>query len=175
MAAMKFGPILQNGYVVRDLERAALHWASVLGAGPFYLLEHIQFGDAYLRGRPLKIDMSVAVGYWHDVQIELIKQHDANPSIYNEFLASSGEGLQHLGVMVVSLDPELARLKAMGVEPVQWGATATGIRFAYVSSELHPGGMLELIESGPAINGFFGMARAAARDWDGKNPLRRPG
>ncbi len=172
---MKFGPILQNGYVVRDLERAAHHWAKTLGAGPFYLLEHVAFGDAFLRGRPLKIDMSVAVGYWHDLQIELIVQHDAAPSIYNEFLFHSGEGLQHLGVMVDALDPEVQRLKGLGVEPVQWGATASGIRFAYVSTDAHAGGMLELIESGPAINGFFAMARSAARGWDGKDPLRRPG
>jgi hypothetical protein len=173
--AIKFGPILQNGYVVRNLERAVEHWAGTIGVGPFFLLEHIQFGDVFFRGRPLNIDMSVAVGYWHDVQIELIVQHDTNTSIYTEFAQHAGEGLQHLGVMVDALDPELERLSKLGVKPVQWGATASGIRFAYVNTDVHAGAMIELIESGPAINAFFGMAREAARDWDGSKPLRRLG
>lgn len=173
--AVPFGPILQNGYVVRDLEKAVHHWAGTLGVGPFFLLEHIAFGDVYFHGKPLSIDLSVAVGYWHELQIELIVQHDDAPSIYTQFAKEHGEGLQHLGVMVDALDPEVERLKKLNVEPVQWGATATGIRFAYVSTDAHPGGMLELIEQGPAISAFFGMARDAARQWDGRNPLRRLG
>jgi hypothetical protein len=35
--------------------------------------------------------------------------------------------------------------------------------------------MIELIERGPAIDGFFAMVRAAALDWDGDRPLRRLG
>jgi hypothetical protein len=66
-------------------------------------------------------------------------------------------------------------LSKLGVKPVQWGATASGIRFAYVNTDVHAGAMIELIESGPAINAFFGMAREAARDWDGSKPLRRLG
>ncbi len=168
-----FGPVVQNGFVVRDLEAAVDHWSTKVGVGPFYLLDHIQYGDVYLRGAPLVFDMSVAIAQWGEIQIELIVQHDAAASIYTEFLNRHGEGLQHLGVMTDSLDAHLARLRPLGVQPVQWGATANGMRFAYLDTDRHPGGMIELIESGPAVQAFFAKIRRAAAGWDGSRPLRR--
>ena len=169
------GPIMQNGFVVADLEAAVHHWTTKLGVGPFFVLEHIPFGTLYLRGRPVSFDMSVAVAQWGEMQIELIVQHDETPSIYSEFRSRHGTGLQHVGVMTASLDAQLADLKLRGIEPVQWGSTTTGIRFAYVNTDEHAGGMLELIERGPAIEAFFGMVRQASVGWDGAKPLRRLG
>jgi hypothetical protein len=168
-----FGPIVQNAFVVRDLEAAVTYWSGTIGVGPFYLLDHVAFGPVYFRGAPLSLDMSVAIAQWGDIQIELIVQHDNSASIYSEFLARHGEGLQHLGVMTASLDEHLDRLKPLGIEPVQWGATATGMRFAYINTDRQAGGMIELIETGPAVEAFFAKIRGAAANWDGSRPLRR--
>ena len=173
--ALNFGPIMQNGYVVPAIEPAVQHWTEKVGVGPFYLLEHVAFGPAWLRGAPLRFDISVAIAQWGEVQVELIVQHDAAPSIYTEFIAAHGYGLQHVGVLTEDLDAQTARLRALGVEPVQWGATVAGMRFAYLNSDQHPGGMIELIERGPALDAFFAKVRAAARDWDGTRPLRKVG
>lgn len=175
MAAFEppFGPIVQNAYVVADLEAAVAHWTEKVGVGPFFLMEHIAFGDVWFRGAPLALDLSVAIAQWGEIQVELVTQHDASPSIYREFAARHGEGLQHVGVMTPSVDEHLRRLADRGIEPVQHGATANGMRFAYVATDAHPGAMIELIESGPAVDGFFAMVRKAARGWDGSRPLRR--
>jgi hypothetical protein len=121
--------------------------------------------------------MSVAVGHWGEVQVELIRQHDAVPTIYSSFVG--GSGLQHLGVMTDSVEAQLATLAARGISATQSGSTANGIRFAYVDTDAlpgaHPGGMIELIERGPAIDAFFSFVRAAADGWDGDRPLRRLG
>jgi hypothetical protein len=167
-----FGPIVQNAFVVRDLNTAVEYWTTKIGVGPFYLLDHVQFGPVYFRGAPLAIDMSVAIAQWGDVQIELIVQHDAAASIYTEFLARHGEGLQHLGVMTASLDEHLERLRPLGIEPVQWGGTANGMRFAYINTDRQAGGMIELIETGAAVEAFFAKVRRAAVNWDGTRPLR---
>jgi methylmalonyl-CoA/ethylmalonyl-CoA epimerase len=168
-----FGPIVQSAFVVDDLEIAVTHWSEKMGVGPFYSLEHIPFGKVYFRGEPLSLDMSVAVAQWGEIQIELIVQHDSSASIYTEFSARHGEGLQHVGVMTTALDEHLERLRPLGIEPVQWGATATGMRFAYLNTDAHPGAMVELIESGPAVEAFFSMVRKGAGNWDGTRPLRR--
>jgi hypothetical protein len=168
-----FGPIVQNAFVVNDLEAAVHHWSAKVGVGPFFVMEHIAFGSVYFRGAPLTLDMSVAIAQWGELQIELIVQHDSAPSIYAEFAALHGQGLQHLGVMTASLDAHLERLRALGIEPVQWGATAAGMRFAYLNTDGHPGGMIELIETGAAVEAFFAMIRKAAASWDGTRPLRR--
>jgi methylmalonyl-CoA/ethylmalonyl-CoA epimerase len=169
----RFGPIVQNAFVVHDLEAAVAHWSSKLGIGPFYAIEHIAFGPAYFRGKPLTLDISVAIAQWGEIQIELIVQHDAAESIYTEFAARHGEGLQHVGVMTASLDEHLERLRPFGIEPVQWGATATGMRFAYLNTDAHPGAMIELIETGPAVEAFFAMVRGGGARWDGTRALRR--
>lgn len=178
MTAALFGPVMQLGFVVPDLEAAARHWVS-LGVGPFFLLEHISFAEVRYLGRETRFDMSVAVAQWGGVQVELIHQHDAAPSIYTDYAGAKLGGLQHLGVMTDSVPAHLERLAVHGVTPVQVGATGNGIRFAYVNTDrlpgASPGGMIELIEHGPAIDGFFHVVKKASIGWDGRDPLRRLG
>jgi hypothetical protein len=42
-----------------------------------------------------------------------------------------------------------------------------------VSSDYHPGAMIELIEAGEAILGFFKLMQDSAAGWDGRDPVRR--
>jgi len=34
-----WGPVRQNGYVVRDVEAAMKYWTDVVGVGPFFYLD----------------------------------------------------------------------------------------------------------------------------------------
>ncbi len=171
-----FGPVMQNGFVVPDLDRALEHWTQVMQVGPFFRFEHIDFAQVWYRGQPASdIDLSVAIAYWGDIQIELIRQRNAVPSIYSEFEGRGLTGLQHMGVITESVERDLIRLAAQGVTPIQHGSTAAGMRFAYLSTDQHPGAMIELIESSRRMLAFFGTMRAAARDWDGSDPVRRVG
>jgi methylmalonyl-CoA/ethylmalonyl-CoA epimerase len=169
----RFGPVMQLGFVVPDLDRAMEHWTGNVGVGPFYVLSHIKFAEALYRGQPTDADISVAVAQWGEVQVELIQQFNDSPSIYSHFPYRAQGGLQHVGVMTRSVQEDLDKLRPLGIEPVQLGSTANGIRFAYLSTDQHPGGMIELIEHGPAIDGFFAMVREAAQGWDGAKPVRR--
>lgn len=170
-----FGPVMQFAFVVPDFERALEHWTNVMHVGPFFLMEHIAFAECEYRGKPANIDLTVAIAYWGDMQIEIIHQQDSSPSIYTEFLGRGLSGLQHVGVLTESVDEDLARLAGQGIVPVQQGRTATGIRFAYVSTDYHPGAMVELIGATRGVRDFFEMMRVAARDWDGRDPVRKIG
>ena len=166
-----FGPIMQNGFIVADMAAAIEHWARVMQVGPFFLFERVAFKEAWYRNNPATdIDLTVAIAYWGDVQIELIRQRNDVPSIYTDFQAHGRTGLQHMGVMTEDLDADLARLKARNVLPVQHGSTP-GMRFAYVSTDHHFGGMVELIEATPRARAFFERIRQAARDWDGRGAI----
>ena len=60
--SMKFGPIRQLGYVVRDIESAMLHWATALGIGPWFYNEHFEFNSfSYAGARHDGLDISVAM------------------------------------------------------------------------------------------------------------------
>ncbi|MGC8517807.1 MAG: VOC family protein [Steroidobacteraceae bacterium] len=169
------GPVMQNAFVVDDLDRAIQHWTRVMRVGPFFMFEHIGFRDLMFRGQPsAPINLTVAIAYWDDLQIELIRQHDESPSIYREFAAAHGPGMHHMGVLSNALEADLANLALVGVKPVLQGSAA-GMRFAYVETDDHPGGMIELIEATEGVRAFFSRMRLAAQDWDGREPVRRPG
>jgi hypothetical protein len=81
--------------------------------------------------------------------------------------------------MTASVADDLRHLESCGVYAVQSGSTGNGVRFAYVDTDTRPGAypgcMIELIESGAAIDGFFEIVRKAAINWDGSKPLRKIG
>ena len=81
----RFGPVMQLGFVVPDLERAMEHWTGTVGVGPFFVMSHIKFAEAIYRGAPTDADISVAVAQWGEVQVELIQQFNESPSIYSHF------------------------------------------------------------------------------------------
>jgi len=167
----KFGPILQNGYAVRDWRAAAEHWIDVMGVGPFFLMDHIQFDWCEFRGEPVELDMGVAIAYTGGQQIELVQQYNDAPSIYTEFLAVNEPGLQHMGVLVDDLQHTLDAHDLRG-KIVQQGRTAAGINFAYVDTVFHNGTMLELIEVDAGARSAFDYMQRKAADWDGSDPIR---
>jgi len=164
---------MQNGFLVEDLPAAIEHWARVLQVGPFFVFERVPFKELWYREQPAAdIELTVAIAYCGDLQIELIHQRNAVPSIYTDFRLRHGTGLQHMGVLSDNLERDLARLRAKNVVPIQHG-NAAGMRFAYVATDHHPGGMLELIEATPKTLAFFERMRTAARDWDGREAVVR--
>ena len=75
------GEIMQLAFVPADFDAALQHWIG-LGAGPFFALDHVRLEDVTYLGKPAEIDFSMVIGYWGDLQIELIRQHNDAPSIY---------------------------------------------------------------------------------------------
>lgn len=91
-----FGPIRQNGYVVRDIRAAMDHWVNVVGVGPWFFVEQVKTDYFRHRGVDQPLTMSIALANSGDLQIELIQQTNDAPSLYKEFLDAGHEGLQHL-------------------------------------------------------------------------------
>lgn len=169
-----FGEIRQNGYVVRDIEKALRHWTEVLGVGPFFYFECVPMQDFRYRGAPSPLEVSIALANSGPLQVELIQQRNDAPSMYRDFLAAGHEGLQHVAYWTERFDDDLARLRARGFEIGQSGCVggANG-RFVYFDSAGHPGTVVELSEVSGAKGRFFAHIAEAARRWDGSEPVRR--
>jgi methylmalonyl-CoA/ethylmalonyl-CoA epimerase len=94
--------IFQALVVARDVEKTAGEWAAVFGreVPEVVILDPEEIAHATYRGRPTKTRPKV-VPFLHPggLDIEVI-QPDSEPSIWREFLESSGEGVSHLGVWV---------------------------------------------------------------------------
>lgn len=170
-SAKAFGEIMQLGYVVEDIESAAMEWVERVGAGPFYTIERQPFDNYFYRGEKTELELSIAFGYWGDMQVELIKPLNDAKTFYTDALATGAGRLNHYATIVSDIDGLLER-NQLHDRVVQSGALSSGIKFVYLEEYL-PGGLhLELVEATEqALQGYAGM-RAVAAAWDGSNPIR---
>lgn len=168
-----FPPIMQLGYVVRNLDAALDHWVRVLGVGPFYVTGSVPYAQVQFRGRPIEIETRVAIAYHGDIQIEVMEQTGGDGSMFSEFLARHGEGLHHVCAETDDLAAMTARMAARGVGVLQGGQTKAGIPFAYFDTDpFDQGRVLEVVQPTPGLTRFFDRLKQAARDWDGNEPIR---
>lgn len=171
-----FGPVRQNGYVVRDIEAAMEHWTTVLGVGPFYYIERVPMESFLYRGEPSNPDVSIALANTGDLQIELIQQRNDAPSMYRDFLDAGNEGLQHLSCWSTDFERDLARALALGCEIGQEGRIGDPGRFVYLQTDTqpgaHPGTVMELSDVSGPKGKFFEHIRRKAAAWDGRHPIR---
>ena len=170
-----FGPVVQQGYVVPDVESAMRHWLA-RGVGPFVFVDIKEFPGLY-DGKPIMAEMMAGFAYSGDQQIEVITPADSHPSIYSDFLAHTPQGgLQHLAFWVDNVDAKLAELDNAGVEHKIWqryGTPPVYEAHAYIDLPSHPGVMVQLMARSDFYDMMFGLIHAAAQDWDGTtDPIR---
>jgi hypothetical protein len=173
-AAVAGGPIVQMCWAVESIEHAVPAWVESVGAGPFFLAAHIQFGNLTYRGRAATLDQSSAVGQWGGVQLELLEQHCQSPSGVLEMRAAGQTGLQHVTWFSDDLDAETARMAGLGFQEVM---TATlpvmgGMRIAWFDARALLGCMVEVYEESDLMRRFYRRVARAADGWDGSDPLR---
>jgi hypothetical protein len=167
-----FGPIRQNGYVVRDIHAAMDHWVRVHGVGPWFFVERVSVDWFRYRGEDSPLEMSIALANSGDLQIELIQQNNDAPSLYRDFLDAGHEGLQHVAYWSTDyqalLDRALADGHTIGHEGQIGGSQG---RFCYFESHSHPGSLIEISDISGGKGVLFERIRQAAKDWDGSNPI----
>ncbi|ROS38573.1 VOC family protein [Amycolatopsis thermoflava] len=170
-----FGPIRQNGYVVRDLRRAVRHWTEVIGVGPFFVIDDQPLNGFRFRGEPSEARIRVALAQSGGIQIELIEPLNDAQSAFGEFLRSGREGLQHIAFWTDEFDAAMREAAGRGLTVLQEGCSGSGApdeRFVYFTAEHHPGTMIELSETRGAKGRLFRAIAAAAEGWDGAEPVR---
>ena len=161
-------PFAQLAYYVPDARAAATFWAEHLGAGPFYLIEHIALTDVVVRGKPGNLDHTSAYGWRGETMIELVQQNCRSPSVFSE----RAWGLHHAACFAADLDAELARFERIGMVTAMSAATTSGVRFAFVDANASLGHYLELYADNPGLRDFYARVRQAAMEWDGRDAIR---
>ena len=162
--------IRQLGYVVSDLDEALKYWVDVVGAGPFFIIEHCALRDQIYRGQPAAVDVDIALGNSGDVQIELICQHNDVASIYNETSPAGHVGLHHFGIMPANFELAKAKFRERGCEEV-FSCTVSRAELAYFDTRKHVGHFTELWENSNVFNDVGFLVEDAAKNWDGNNPI----
>jgi len=166
-----FGAVVQQGYVVPDIDAAMRHWIA-RGVGPFFI-EYLRAIDAVVEGKPVQLELKAAFAYSGDQQIEVIQPLGRETSIYTEFLREHPRGgLQHLAFWCDSIPDTLAELqrKKMNFRVHQ----TYGDGHAYIDSIEQPGVMIQLMARTAQMEGLFRIIKDGAERWDGvTDPVRR--
>ncbi|MCL4465336.1 MAG: VOC family protein [Chloroflexi bacterium] len=140
--------------IVRDARAAMRAYWETAGIGPWRLctVSSEEYEQASCRGGPGRFTFLTALADLGNVQFELIQPLQGN-SIYSDFLAQHGEGIQHLATRVPDLGKAIDEASANGLTVIQAGlhrrGRPRGGGFAYLGTEdpLHV--TLEFI--GPAV------------------------
>lgn len=164
--------VRQLAYVVRDLDAALTYWTEVLKVGPFFLLEHCPLLNQKYYGKPSNVDVDLALGNSGALQIELIFQHNDEPSVYKEFLDAGRVGVHHFGLMPVDYQTTCAHYRSLG-HAAAFECTVGGAELVYFDTVKTVGHYIELWDNSDVFKTMFQKIEDAAKGWDGKDPVRR--
>ncbi len=168
------GEVMQLAFVPEDFDAAVKHWTETMGVGPFFLMEGIHLEGMKYRGEPTDAMFDLALAYWGDIQIELIRPRDDHPSIYSGEYADVGGGLHHVCILVDDIDEARRVCGEKGAEIVIEGALGDS-KVIYVDPGRGPGSLVEILQQGEGGPGLFAMIKQAGDGWDGSEPLRTLG
>jgi len=130
--------ITQIAVVVADMESALRSYTESLGWGPWSVFDYKPplLHDTVVRGERVEYRMIGAETSVDGLGFELI-QPVSGPSIYQEFLDTHGEGVQHIACMKHSeQDSSLMRehWRANGAEELMSGRIGDTIEFYYLDT-----------------------------------------
>jgi methylmalonyl-CoA/ethylmalonyl-CoA epimerase len=165
------GAVMQLAFVPSNFDATLRFWAQTMGAGPFFVLERNVPEWAEYNGIDTKPAIKMALGHWGDMQIEVIEQLNDAPSPYLDWRRAAGEGLHHVCIVVDDIAAAKRTCVATGAKVVYDGRAGETL-WCYVETGGGPGSMLELVQHAPPSRALMDMIRDAAREWDGRDPIR---
>jgi hypothetical protein len=166
------GGICQFAYAVEDIERSAEHFTRELGVGPWFVRGPFQPPEGRYRGDPTEATFTLARGFSGHMMVELVKQHDDSPSVYNEH-GGRRSGFHHWAVFPADFDAALAGYLERGYVEAFADRLPSGSRIVYMDTKGDLPGMIELVEHTKAQEAVYSAIWRASLDWDGSDPLRR--
>lgn len=142
LSGQPIGEVVQCAYTVAGIDRGMAASAATLGAGPRFLLGPFPSPEGRDRGAPTQMRIRLAVAYVGNTMIELIAQHDDEPSAYREMIEKTGYGSHHWAVTSLDFDEDVAA----GRPVVFSGRSPRGERGVYVDATPALPGLLEIVE-----------------------------
>lgn len=177
--AIAHGTTVEVCYVTHDIERAVKHWAEILKAGPFYILNNdAGFGQRTYRGAPAKDSFRAAIGFLGNTMIEFIQPTDDEPSVFQEVLKTQGEMAVH------HVYPDIRPLNAAEYDAMHSRYTDLGYvaalemvlpglgRCTLFDAREELGVFVELLEISAQVYASLENMHTAHVNWDGSRPLR---
>ena len=146
---LKMPAMGQLGMVVEDMQASLGYYATLLNIRPWYQASIVK-SEFHYEGRPIELELDIALGYSGALQFELIQVIRGDRNIYSDFISARKQGIHHIGFVVSDIAAKIETMKAAGFEPVQHGVLETRgkaiTRFAYFDTIDRCGYITELIQ-----------------------------
>jgi Glyoxalase/Bleomycin resistance protein/Dioxygenase superfamily len=165
--------VVQFAYVVEDVDQAAMRYVEQLGVGPWFVRGPFQPPQGMYRGEPTHATFEVAHAFAGSTMVELIRQHDDNPSVFNERPTPERYGFHHWARLTARFDEEKARYATLGYEEAFFDRLPSGARVVYMDATRDFPGMIELLEHNEAQAAVYADFWRPSVGWDGSDPIRR--
>jgi hypothetical protein len=165
-----------RGYVYPDFEKALARFAAA-GIGPFFVLGEVDLVCDY-RGERRPFGSHVAFVYSGDSCIEIITPKEGEVSTFSEFLGRNPQGgLHHIAYFSDDFEATLASMEKAGkpldiVVDVRDPATGFQVEVFCDPVAVEDPISCQLMRPG-LFDSWFEAMRAAAAEWDGKDPIRK--
>ncbi len=167
--------IVQNCYVVRDLDDACHRLHTLYGIGPFVGGSEAELTGHYYRGEPASpIRLRGVFVQSGELNIELVQLLSDAPSAFHDMFADGGEGFHHVALFCADYEARRDAMIAQGYALAsEFTATlgpaeADRVRICYLDARSTLGHMIELYPEHPVIRDMYRQAREAPRGWDGR-------
>lgn len=165
---LKGQKIIQNAYVVNNLEEAIQRWTDLYGIGPWIILPNVEGSELTYHGEPAELVFSAAFVQCGEINIELIEQHTDGPSTFRDMFQPGEEGFHHVAMISTDYEGDKARFEAAGCPITTEFSLGPDSGIAFVDTRKMLGHMIELYQNGDSINGLYAIIRQAAENWDGE-------
>ena len=108
--------VTQIGLLVEDLDEVVRRYHSLFGIGPWHVYTYQRpfVREMTYRGEPADYSMRIALSHFGPTRIEII-QPLRGPSLYDEFIAEHGYGVQHFGLYIPAMGEALVQARAAGL------------------------------------------------------------
>lgn len=162
---------MQVCWVVSDIDAAIDSWVTSAGVGPFFWFDGVPFTEGRHRGVAADFpDVTAAIAYAGDVQIELVCQDNDQPGVFRDLFPGRETGMHHLALVCDDYEGDRDAYLAAGAE-LAFEGFAGPSRTCWVDTSPSLGFMVELLERSEMRDGFFAHMRKAAERWDGSDPV----
>jgi methylmalonyl-CoA/ethylmalonyl-CoA epimerase len=172
MGISAIGPVMQIAFVPADFDAAIAHWTETMSVGPFFVIENIALEDMCYLGEPSDCVFTIALAYWGDMQVELIRQENDAPSIYS---GCEGGALHHTCVLTDDINQARRIALAAGATILVEAKVGNDGAVLYVDTGGGPGSIVEILQPASGSDALFTMIKDASMGWDGSDPVRRLG
>jgi methylmalonyl-CoA/ethylmalonyl-CoA epimerase len=137
LSASFINRISKVGIVTRDLNKIIRNYEDHMGVGPWkvYTEESPQTCKIKMRGVEVNFRARFAVNQIDDKLLEIVQPLEGR-SLYHEFLAARGEGVQYIGIGTkgLSFSQALNRFASLGCEVIMEGEMKNSHPFAFLDT-----------------------------------------